>query len=242
MYGLGIRIAFYTQWFGAIFMSHIDEVYLPPVRLLGLLLSSAAVLSLILQAIRQNLHAVEIYILLLLVTGLYMPLVPVYTVRGLTLCHPACKPLCWSEERQSYAMRNFYFVIALVVPSVGVWLFTTFLPRLEDKCLHFGFFFAKVPLENAAFIAFNAIVYISMLLICAGILLENLGFKVANWRRAKHKVRHARYVYVLLSPVWALECDLTKSKTLLLIILENSVLLLQRDSHLGLGGSRRAHH
>jgi hypothetical protein len=75
-------------------MSHVDESSLPNVRILGLLLSATITLSLILQVADKALQAADMYITLLLATGIYLPVVPVYLVRGLTLWHPRWDPLC----------------------------------------------------------------------------------------------------------------------------------------------------
>lgn len=193
MYGLGIRIAVYTQWFGAVIMSHVDESYLPNIRILGILLSAAIVISLIIQAIGKTLQAADVYITLLLATGLYIPLVPVYFLRGLTLCHPRWDPLRWSAEQPAPAVAICNFVLLLVVASVGVWYYTTFLPGARRGCMQYGFFFSRVSLGNNAFIAFGAILYISMVIICTGAILRITGFKVRNWRRARRRARRARY-------------------------------------------------
>lgn len=192
MYGLGIRIAFYTQWLGAAIMSHIDEAYLPSIRLHGLLMSWATTLVLIIQAARKRIAGVEIHIVLLLSGGIYMQQVPIYAIRGLTFCHPRCQPLCWSVERASDAMNIVNFILALIIASFGVWFYTTFLPGTGVECHQFGFFFSKVSLSNRLFIAFSVFLYVSMIIVCAGILMNMLGCTVENWKRARRNARRSR--------------------------------------------------
>ncbi|KAL6854902.1 hypothetical protein ACO1O0_006037 [Amphichorda felina] len=74
MYGLGIRIAVYTQRFGAVpigHMNHVNETSIPSIRILGILLTVAITLPLIIQIVRQALQAADIYVTLLLATGIY---------------------------------------------------------------------------------------------------------------------------------------------------------------------------
>ena len=196
MYGLGIRIAVYTQWFGAVFighMNHINETSIPSIRILGILLTAAIALPLIIQVVQQTLQAADIYITLLLATGIYMPLVPVYLLRTLTLYHPRFDPLCWASETQAMAVAILKFGLAVMAASVGVWCYTAVLPRVPRACTQYGFFFSQVRLLSDAFIAFNAALYICMIVACTGTGLRAIGFKVRIWRRAKRRARRSRY-------------------------------------------------
>ena len=194
MYGLGIRIAVYTQWLGAVLMSHIDESSLPNVRILGLLLSASIALSLVLHIADRALQAADIYITLLLGTGIYLPLVPVYLVRGLTLWHPRWDPLCWSTEKSAPAVAIGNFSLLLSMASVGLWFHATFLPAASrGDCVQYAFFlFFKLSLYHEASVAFHVILYLCMILVCAEIIMRKAGFRVKNWRQARRRFRRAR--------------------------------------------------
>lgn len=196
MYGLGIRMAVYTQWFGAVLIghiSHINESAIPSIRILGLLLSAALALSLVIQVVQKTLQAVDIYITLLLATGIYIPLVPVYLLRVLTLCHPSFDPLCWAAEPRAPVAAIGNVGLAAMVASLGVWCYTTFLPAVQGGCMQYAFFFARVPLLSNTFAAFNAILYICMIIACACTGLRAMGFKLRTWRRARRRARRSRY-------------------------------------------------
>jgi hypothetical protein len=189
MYGLGIRIAFYLQWAGVTLLTYFDERSLPDIRLLGLLLSGAMSLSLVIQVANDRLQPADIYISLLLAAGIFIFLVPIYVWRALTLCNPYWNPLRWIRENQIPAVRFAHFGLVVAVASLATWYYTTFLPSWDNDCEQYGFFFTKVSLHNTPYIAFNAILYILMIVVCAGILLQKVGFEVYIWTKEKRRKR-----------------------------------------------------
>jgi len=75
--------------------------------------------------------------------------------------------------------------------STAVWFFTTHVPGLhrEGRCHQYGFLFSPMPLDgNAGFLAFNAAVYLLMLLVCLGKVL----WRVFCDRRVSERTRHER--------------------------------------------------
>lgn len=188
MYGLGIRIAFYIQWAGLVFLDYLSTHDLQPIRLLGLLLSSAAALALIIQLAKDDLYPAEIYIVLLLAIGTYIFLVPIYIWRGLTLCNPYWNPMRWSRERMAPVYRLLNFLEILLLAAIGIWFFTTYLPgRPDGSCTQYGFFFGRVSLRNTVYIAFNAILYILIAAVCVGILLMSAGWNFPIWAKTRRK-------------------------------------------------------
>lgn len=194
MYGLGIRVAFYIQWFGAALMTCIDEADLSDIRLFGIILSAAITLAMIVQAANNSLRSADIYITLLLAAGIYLPLVPIYIWKGFTLCHPYWNPLRYSREQPPIVFLYFNFVLLASIASIGIWFYTSFIPSDMPDCDQYGFFFGKVSFDNQAYVAFNAILYIVIILVCVGILIGGMGCKVSMWEREKHRrrVRHPR--------------------------------------------------
>lgn len=106
MYGLGMRLSYYIQWYTTIL-----SIWLAPTETDSLYLStaffvSATFLALLIQTFMStpapipslttnpctlqteetNLKPVEIYIILLLTFGAYLALVPLYIIRLLTCC------------------------------------------------------------------------------------------------------------------------------------------------------------
>lgn len=188
MYGLGIRISFYIQWAGLALLDYFSTEDLAPIRLLAILLSAAATLGLVIQLAQDALRPAEIYIVHLLAIGTYLFLVPIYIWRTLTLCNPYWNPRRWSRERPApiYKLSNFLLVAALA--GIGIWFYTSYLPSLPDgSCSQYGFFFGRVSLRNTVYIAFNAILYILIAIVCVGILFKNVGWNIPIWAKTRRK-------------------------------------------------------
>ncbi|KAI9150389.1 hypothetical protein HJFPF1_10155 [Paramyrothecium foliicola] len=193
LYGLGIRIAFYIQWFGALTLQFLDESELADVRLLGLCLSGGMTIALVAQVANDKLEASEIYVMILLAAGIWIFLVPLYLWRAISVCSPYWNPFRASKERQSPVYKVFNWIVLVALASVAAWFYTTFLPGLDKNCTQYGFFFSRVSLENRAYIVFNAILWFIILAVCFVLFLMNLGCTVHMWskeqrRRKVHKV------------------------------------------------------
>lgn len=195
MYGLGIRIAFYIQWFGFILLDCFAADELADVRLLGLFLSGAATLGLIIQLADDNLNAADIAIVLLLAVGYFIFYIPIYIWRAFTCCNPHWDPLRHTKERQIPFIRFLAFLLLIAVAGVGIWFNTNFLQR-DDRppCTQYGFFFGRLSLYGSAYTVINSIIYILIVVVCAGIFLVSLGwFPIRVVARTKRK-RKVRYV------------------------------------------------
>jgi hypothetical protein len=75
MYGVGIRVGFYLQWYSCILASWISRVEVPSMRIANLMFVSATFLAMIIQTFENKIRPVEIYISLLLTFGGYLYLV-----------------------------------------------------------------------------------------------------------------------------------------------------------------------
>ncbi|CRK48110.1 hypothetical protein BN1723_001367 [Verticillium longisporum] len=181
LYGLGIRLAFYLQWFGALAAEYIE---------IADMCDLAA----------ARLAPIDVYIALLLVTGLYLPLAPLWLWKAATRCHARYDPLRWSRETPSPAYRGFDFALLLALASLGTWFWTSRVSGDDDECrgAHVGFFFAPVPLGNRLFVAFHALLYIATMLVCAGIMLVKAGWRIPVWeeRRRRRKTRRLHIALV----------------------------------------------
>jgi hypothetical protein len=208
MYGLGIRIAFYVQWFGLILVQYMDERDLPDVRILGLILSSATFLGLIIEVSENSLQAAEIYIVLLLCMGYFLFMVPYYLWKALTCCNPYWDPLRWTRERQSRIFQAMNFTLLLAISSFATWFWIAFINDTRDEgtpagCRQSAFFFSEVSLTNSAYIAFNALLYFLILLVCIGIMLIKSGWEVTLWPKKKKKRRTSKLHAVALQELVA---------------------------------------
>jgi hypothetical protein len=187
LYGLGIRVAFYIQWFGALVMQFLDETELADMRILGLCLSGGMTLAMVIQVADDKLQAAEIYVMLLLAAGVWIFVVPLYIWRGLSLCSPYWNPFRASRERQSPAFKLCEWVVLVALASVAAWYYTTFLPDVDRDCKQYGFFFNKVSLKSKVYMAFNGILYFVILLVCFVLLLMNLGCTVHLWSKEQRR-------------------------------------------------------
>lgn len=90
MYGLGIRIGFYLQWYGAILARWIAPSEVKNLAFSLDIFVAATFLALINLTFNDfnSLEPVETYIVLLLLFGAYLALVPIYVWRLLTACNP----------------------------------------------------------------------------------------------------------------------------------------------------------
>jgi hypothetical protein len=193
MYGLGIRVAFYVQWFGVAFVEYLDETELGDIRFVSLLISSAMALAVVIQLAMNQLQPADIYISLLLASGMYLLVVPLWLWRVLTCFNPVWNPLKWTKETPSPMFKGANFVLLLALACLQVWYWTGYLPNVNwGQCQQWGFFFSQVALANKGFIAFNAIFWILVIIVCVGILLVKAGWEVRIWRSRKRR-RRSKY-------------------------------------------------
>ncbi|WDK20850.1 hypothetical protein CGRA01v4_12139 [Colletotrichum graminicola] len=191
LYGLGIRVAFYIQWFGAILVEYLEVAGLPDMRLLGLLFSAAALIGLVVRLSAATLQPADVYIVLLLATGVYLFLVPLYAWKVVTCFRPYWDPFRWSSETPTPAFKGLNFTLLLAVTSLAIWYWCAFAPENPCSSEQYGFLFSPISLGNKGFIASNAILYLVILLACALVLLLKIGCKVPYWR-ARRKKRRVR--------------------------------------------------
>jgi hypothetical protein len=176
MYGLGIRLGIYIQWFGEILVEFFDETDVSDIRLLGLLLSGGIILGLLVAITSQDVQPADVYIVLQLAAGCYIFLIPIYMWNTLSCCDPRWDPLKWTGEVKMpvYGISNV--ILLTVISAIGVWFFATYIPTKGRQCEQYGFFFAKIRLDNSAFIVVNIVIYVAIILICVAIALSWTGF------------------------------------------------------------------
>ena len=180
MYGLGIRIGFYLQWYAGDLASWFAPSEVDGIRLTNSVFIAATFLALLIQVIRDisNLQVVEVYIILLLTFGYYLFLVPVYAWRLLTGYNPAFDPTrfpqVWTGE--VYSVLNFLLLVA--VASFQLWFWFVRVPQLNGQsCQELGFFFAKIRMNLKAFEVLNIFFYMLLLSSCAVMLFMTILLK-----------------------------------------------------------------
>lgn len=160
MYGLGIRLGYYLQWYGGIFASLLAPEEVPNARFALGLFISATFLALVIQTVQDDLYAVEIYIILLLTFGAYLFLVPQLLWRLVTGCQPLLDPSRFPLVDPGQTQSDLHTILILAVTGYQLWFWFVKIPDLDRVyCRRFGFAFAKVPLNNWAFQVINIVLY-----------------------------------------------------------------------------------
>lgn len=175
MYGLGIRIGFYLQWYGAILASWIAPSEINAMRFSNSLFVAATFLALIVQTAKSELQPVEIYIVLLLTFGYYLYFVPLFLWRLVTGCSPLLDPSRWPRKKQGAVFSVLNFMLLGSVSVFQVWFWVNQITHPDDSnCEVFGFAFTKVRLNNLAFEVFNIVLYSLLLVTCISVLIISL--------------------------------------------------------------------
>lgn len=204
MYGLGIRIGFYLQWYAGDLASWLVPSEVNGIRLTVSVFIAATFLALLIQVILDvsNLQVVEVYIILLLTFGYFLFFVPLYIWRLLTGYNPAFDPTRFPHVRpgQIYGPLNFLLLIA--VASFQLWFWFARVPQLDGQaCQEYGFFFAKIRLNAKAFEVLNIVFYFLLLFSCAVVLsmtiLMRAGLLEEN---RKPRLRYGAFVWRVAPP------------------------------------------
>ena len=165
MYGLGIRLGYYLQWFAVIIAAWIAPSEVGSLRLGNLFFVAATFLALIVQIALQNIETVEIYVVLLLTFGSSFHLVPILLWRFCTGFRPKWDPSRAPKAKPVSPLFNFLFSALLVaVTSFQIWFWVAKVPRLAPTdCPSYGFLFARMPLDSAALRWLNVVLSVLLL-------------------------------------------------------------------------------
>ena len=174
MYGLGIRIGFYLQWYAGDLASWLAPSEVNGIRVTNSIFIAATFLALLIQVILDvsNLQVVEVYIILLLTFGYFLFLVPLYVWRLLTGYNPALDPIRFPHvwTRKVYSILNFLLLVA--VASFQLWFWFARVSQLGGQgCREYGFFFAKIRLNEKGFEVLNTLFYYLLLIYCVIVLV-----------------------------------------------------------------------
>ncbi|KAG4436666.1 hypothetical protein IFR05_007845 [Cadophora sp. M221] len=176
MYGLGIRLGFYLQWYGTILATWVARHEVTGMRLYSFFFVVAMFLALIIQTNRNNLRPVEIYIILLLTFGGYLHFVPLYVWRLLVGCDPDLDPTRHPRVGVGKIFSRLNFSLLVTVCIFQLWFWIGKVPPLgHEGCTEFGFLFARVRLNQRGFVVVNVILYFLVLLFCVAILGISVG-------------------------------------------------------------------
>lgn len=208
MYGVGIRIGFYLQWYGTIAATWLAKGDVKGLRLSIVFFIGATFLALVIQTSMNALQPVDIYIILLLTYGAYYSFVPLYIWRMATGCNPLLDPTRWSRvEHPDRVYSTAFFALLAAVTSFQLWFWCTGINTIPQAapatdCPEYGFLFSKVVLNNPVFVAGNITLNIILLIFCLAhfCLAVNLARLPRSLRKKmkradKHPPRHVNYPF-----------------------------------------------
>ncbi|KAF2272035.1 uncharacterized protein EI97DRAFT_237369 [Westerdykella ornata] len=173
MYGLGIRLGYYLQWFSAIFAAWMARSEVKGLRFSIDVFVAASFLALIILTVRDvnSLEPVEVYIVLLLMFGAYLALVPIYIWRMCTGCDPFWDPTRYPIVNPGALAANLSFILLIGVLVYQYWFWFARVPSLDKRnCQEYGFLFGQVRLNSKASVVVNALLYAFLGLICLYLL------------------------------------------------------------------------
>jgi hypothetical protein len=129
MYGLGIRLGYYLQWYGGIFASLLAPEEVPGARFALGLFISATFLALVIQTVQHGLYEVEIYIILLLTFGAYLFIIPSLLWRLATGCQPLLDPSRFPLVDPGPTHSDLHTLLILAVTAYQLWFWFVKIPR-----------------------------------------------------------------------------------------------------------------
>jgi hypothetical protein len=196
-YGVGIRIAFYLQWFGMIITSWTLESDALSLKFINALTTAATSIGLVSNL--ERLQPVEIYIVLLLTCGALYFTVPVYLWRLVTCCRPWWDPERWTRIKTGWLFRISTYSMYGALLSLHIWFWcrgvhvrrkTDLKLDTDIECEQFGFLFVQIRLDDPGLVTLNIIVHLTILLIGTGVFANRIGvFEGYYWDRSQKRRR-----------------------------------------------------
>ncbi|KAF3760552.1 hypothetical protein M406DRAFT_222866, partial [Cryphonectria parasitica EP155] len=153
-YGLGIRIAFYLQWFALIISCWLSDGDALNLKFLNALTIAATSIGLALNL--STLQPVEVYVILLLVCGTLYFQVPVFLWRVVTCCRPWWDTERWNKLRMGWLFKTGMALLLGTLLGVEIWFWCTGVYEkpagMDDAggCRQYAFLFGQVPLDSSA--------------------------------------------------------------------------------------------
>ena len=127
MYGIGIRLGYYLQWYGMMLARWIAPTEVKTLAFSTDVFVAATFLALMIETARDvdGLRPVETYIVLLLMFGVYLALVPLYIWRLLTRCDPYWDPARYPVVGLGALSANLSFVLLIALLLFQFWFVVT---------------------------------------------------------------------------------------------------------------------
>jgi len=157
MYGLGIRLGFYLQWFASMLANFLmikREIASTRFAICSYL--SAVLIALVIQIARGTATDLDQYIVLLLCFGAYYSNVAIFLWRILTCFRKEWDPTRWTVLASTLSLRIFSQVILTAIATLQ-FVFWSKLPKggTDDNCRRYGFLFVPASLYGVPLKAVN---------------------------------------------------------------------------------------
>ncbi|KAF1993652.1 hypothetical protein P154DRAFT_540210 [Amniculicola lignicola CBS 123094] len=177
MYGLGIRIGYYLQWFGLMFAAWLCPEEVQTLRLTHTFFVAATFLAVLTQVPKAgNLDVVEIYIILLFTFGSSLSLLPVLLWRIAVRCRARLDPSRFPKARPPGRIYNIVHTTLLAsVLAFQLWFWISKVRDLERRpCRQYGFLFKQAFLDGQTMRIVNLVLCALLLALVVGFLLITL--------------------------------------------------------------------
>ena len=169
MYGLGIRVGYYLQWYGMLLAAWLCPDEVPGLRLSNTFFVASTFLALLTQVPKDGLEVVEIYIILLFTFGSSLYLIPVLLWRILTKCSVRWDPSRTPKARppsKLYTVLNSSLQMAVL--AFQIWFWVNKVESLKSRsCVAYGFLFSKVRLDMQGLKVLNIVLSAVLLFLLA---------------------------------------------------------------------------
>jgi hypothetical protein len=182
MYGIGIRLGFYLQWFAVMLSTflHISEE-LSGIRFGLICFRAATFLALVVMTASGSATVMDMYITLLLCFGYYYFLIPLFLWRILSRFDVDYDPTRWNILPTSLKFDIVNHSLVLAVLGYQLWFWIAAIPKAPFyDCLSYGFLFSKLPLENRTFQSLNIALACIMIAIFLNSLVRTILFRKTN--------------------------------------------------------------
>lgn len=163
---MDIRIGYYLQWYSSIFAAWIAPSEVPNLRFAMVFFSAATFLALVIQVVRSNLDAVEVYIILLLTFGAAVNILIIVVWRIATGFNERWDPTRWPRAKAPGRTFNLLYTLFLIAVVVfQIWFWSVQISKLNgSNCIQFGFLFSKIRLNANWFRGFRLALFSLLLL------------------------------------------------------------------------------
>ncbi|KAM7198471.1 hypothetical protein V8F33_004977 [Rhypophila sp. PSN 637] len=193
LYGLGIRIAFYSLWLGTLLVSYLIPSSVPNLRLLQSFFMLSTFFALILQSSWGAISPVDAYITLLLTSATFYTFIPIYIWKVLSMCNPFWDPTRWPRVPMTGFYKRWELLTMTALAAYTTWLFGSgvgSLPTCGDQGegKGYGFFFTQAPIDAGLFVAVNIVFAVELMiggLISLGVDLGIIF--LPRWRRRQER-------------------------------------------------------